>query len=265
MLNHHILEIEKNGYTILKREINALTIKKLKDKILNINNTYPVPAIETTPRLNRSSDVVYNLEQKDRFFSKLIFQNKNLRNILIYFLNDEYYKQIPQDKPNYILRSMIARSSASCDLPLHIDSFIPNAGKRLFVIQASVIIDKHDSETGTTVVVPSSHLSDEYANQNKFKNAITIESDPGDIVLWDSRLWHGALSNKSHNSRWALIATFTRWWIKQNYDIVNSLPLKIYNDLSLEEKSIMGYCSSPPKNEYDRIDIKAGYEILEKK
>jgi len=47
--------------------------------------------------------------------------------------------------------------------------------------------------------------------------------------------------------------------------LINNLPLEIYNDLSLEEKSIMGYCSHPPKNEYDRIDIKAGYEILKLK
>jgi len=265
MINHHILEIENNGFTILKGEIDAFSIKKLKEKILNIKDTYPAPAIETTPRLNRESDVIYNPEQKDRFFSKLIFQNKNLRDILIHFLNDKYYKQIPQDKPNYILRAMIARSSASSDLPLHIDSFIPNAGKRLFVMQASVIIDKHDSETGSTVVVPKSRLLDEYADQDGFKSAITIDSEPGDIVLWDSRLWHGALANKSLKTRWALIVTFTRWWIKQNYDLINNLPLEIYNDLSLEEKSIMGYCSHPPKNEYDRIDIKAGYEILKLK
>ena len=262
MKDRHIFEIEDNGYTILKDEIDKLSIKKLKEKILYIKDAYPAPTIETTPRLNRESEVIYNPEQKDRFFSKLVFQNKNLTDILIHFLNDKYYKQIPQDKPNYILRAMIARSSSSSDLPLHIDSFIPNKGKRPFVMQASVIIDKHDKETGCTVVVPKSHLSDEYADQDKFKKAITIESEPGDIVLWDSRLWHGALSNKSLKTRWALIVTFTRWWIKQNYDLINNLPSEIYNDLTLEEKTIMGFCCGSPKNEYERIDIKAGYEIL---
>ena len=262
MINSHILNIKDNGFTIIKGEYDLLTIKKLKEKILYIKENYPPPPTETTPRLNRDSEVVYNPEQKDIFFSKLVFGNKNLRTILIHFLNDKYYKQIPQDKPNYILRAMIARSSTTSILPLHIDSFIPNSGEWPFVMQASIIIDKHDQETGSTVVIPKSHLSDEYADQQKFKDAIAIYSDPGDIVLWDSRLWHGALSNKSSRSRWALIATFTRWWIKQNYDLTNSLPLEIFNDLNDEEKSIMGYCSSPPKNEYDRIDIKAGYNIL---
>ena len=30
------------------------------------------------------------------------------------------------------------------------------------------------------------------------------------------------------------------------------------------EKSIMGYCSVPPKNEFERIDIKSGYDVLKK-
>ena len=129
MKDRHIFEIENNGYTILKDEIDKLSIKKLKEKILYIKDAYPAPTIETTPRLNRESEVIYNPEQKDRFFSKLVFQNKNLTDILIHFLNDKYYKQIPQDKPNYILRAMIARSSSSSDLPLHMNSFIPNKGK----------------------------------------------------------------------------------------------------------------------------------------
>jgi len=261
MINN-INEIEKKGYTILKNAIDLVTINKLKDKILHIDENWKKPNAETTPRLNRESKVVYNPEQKDRIFSKIVLGNPNLKSILIYFLNDKFYKQISSNKPNYILRAMIARSSSSSDLPLHIDSFVPNSGKRPFVMQASIIIDKHDDETGTTIVIPQSHLSDEYAPQDKFNDAIPIYSEPGDIVVWDSRLWHGALSNKSKKSRWALIATFTRWWIKQNYDITSSLPKEIYEDMSDEEKGILGFCCIPPKNEFERIDIKAGYEVL---
>ena len=40
------------------------------------------------------------------------------------------------------------------------------------------------------------------------------------------------------------------------------MPKSIEIQLTNMEKSILGYCSSPPLNEYERIDIKAGYEIL---
>ena len=82
------------------------------------------------------------------------------------------------------------------------------------------------------------------------------------ILFYGTAVFAWFLSNKSLKTRWALIVTFTRWWIKQNYDLINNLPSEIYNDLTLEEKTIMGFCCGSPKNEYERIDIKAGYEIL---
>jgi ectoine hydroxylase-related dioxygenase (phytanoyl-CoA dioxygenase family) len=261
-MQQHITEIKEQGFTVLKSQLSLSKVREIKDTILRINESFPKPTEETTPRLNRESDVVYNPEQKDRIFTKTVFANETLGYLLRYFLNDEYYRQISQDKPNYILRAMIARSSSKSELPLHIDSFIPSAGERPFVMQTSMILDHQDNEAGCTVVVPGSHLSDNYAPQQEFKNAIPVHSEPGDIVIWDSRLWHGALSNKSKKSRWALIATFTRWWIKQNYNITKTLPKEIYWDMTDEEKSVMGYCCIPPQSEFERIDIKAGYEVL---
>ena len=129
-------------------------------------------------------------------------------------------------------------------------------------MQSALILDDQNENNGCTIVVPGSHLYDEYATQESLANAIPIISSAGDLVIWDSRLWHGAIENNSKKDRWSLISTFTRWWIKQNYQITNELPKDIYDDLSTEEKTIMGFCCSPPRNEYERIDIKAGYEIL---
>ena len=43
-----------------------------------------------------------------------------------------------------------------------------------------------------------------------------------------------------------------------------NIPDNIYQNLSDEEKSILGFCCMPPDSEYDRIDIKGGYDILPK-
>jgi len=37
------------------------------------------------------------------------------------------------------------------------------------------------------------------------------------------RAWH-----KAERSRWSLIATFARWWVKQNFDITGTLPQTVY-------------------------------------
>ena len=77
-------------------------------------------------------------------------------------MNDNWYKQIPQDEPNYILRAMIARNGGETLLPLHIDSFIPNSGKLPFVMQLAVILDEQKVENGCTFYLPGSHRFDQY-------------------------------------------------------------------------------------------------------
>ena len=176
-------------------------------------------------------------------------------------MNDKWYKQIPQDQPNYILRSFGARSSNSA-LPLHIDSFIPYKGDEVIAIQVVIVLEDMTIENGCTVVIPGSHQAGEYADNKVYDQAIPLTLKAGDVAIWDSRLWHGTTNNKTEGTRWAIIATFTRWWIKQHFEITNSIPSEIYNHLSPKYRSILGYCSKPWKTEYEGIEIKKGYDYV---
>jgi ectoine hydroxylase-related dioxygenase (phytanoyl-CoA dioxygenase family) len=213
------------------------------------------------PFLNQDQPVVYNLQSKDIFFLDLLFESELLGDLLVHFMNDSWYKQIPQDRPNYILRAFSARSSNKA-LPMHIDSFVPYLGPHVFIMQGSIILKDQSEENGCTVVVPGSHLSGEYTNQEAARDAIPLESKAGDVVIWDSRLWHGTTENRSGSPRWAIIATYSRWWLKQHFDIPRSLPQEIYTQLSDDQKAVLGFCSIPPIDESERIDMKTGYEAL---
>ena len=109
------------------------------------------------------------------------------------FLNDIYYRFLPKEYPNYILNFFNARSSGN-KLDLHIDSHTPNKGKYLNMIQLSFVIDTQNKKNGCTIVVPKSHNSGTYSNR-KTKNIKYLQTNPGDLVLWDSRLWHGTHEN----------------------------------------------------------------------
>jgi ectoine hydroxylase-related dioxygenase (phytanoyl-CoA dioxygenase family) len=74
-----------------------------------------------------------------------------------------------------------------------------------------VILEDQNAARGWTFVVPGSHLSDNYADQSTMADAVPIETKVGDIVIRDSRLWHGALGNATGSSRWSPIAKFVRW------------------------------------------------------
>ncbi|MFW6027497.1 MAG: phytanoyl-CoA dioxygenase family protein, partial [bacterium] len=169
--------------------------------------------------------------------------------------------QIPRNEPNYLLRSFIARSSNK-KLPMHLDSFVPYLGNHVIIMQASIVLEDQSAANGCTVVVPGSHLYGRYTTQDAFREAVPVESKAGDIVIWDSRLWHGTTENRSGKTRWAMVGTFCRWWMKQHWNITQNLPQEIYEQLTDSQRAILGFCSIPARDETTGIDLKRGYDDL---
>ncbi len=253
----HLEDLAVNGYTVIAGGTDAAAELLQLTRHLNAERTR---ADDTNqPFLNRGHNVLYNLQSENLAFVRAFSANPLVMEILCGLLNDVWYRQIPSDRPNFILRALVGRSSGEAILPLHIDSFIPSSGQYCFACQVAIVLEDQTTESGCSLVVPGSHRSDSYAPQSAMSDAIPLESRAGDIVIWDGRLWHGALGNKAvGRSRWSLIATFTRWWLKQNYDITGTLPQAIYEAMTEDEKTILGYCSIPPRDDTYRIDIKTG-------
>lgn len=254
--------LDREGYAHIEAVVPQDAVRSLLAGIKGLAESRAPTDQAGTPYLNRGHGVVYNLQREDVAYARVITGDDKLMAVLRALLNDVWYRQIPQDKSNFLLRSMLGRSSGGGVLPLHIDSFIPSSGRTVFACQISVVLEDQNEANGCTLVVPGSHRSDTYASQEAMKDAVPLPSKAGDVVIWDSRLWHGALGNTSGASRWALIATFVRWWMKQNYDITGQLPQAIYEALTDEEKAIFGYCSRPPRDEYERTDMKTGFADL---
>ena len=253
--------IRERGFYILRSAFDEKTSIALKTELQRITDNFLPPPLEGVPFLNSNSQVIYNPDHKSKEILLFILRrNLYLHQILKHFLNDPWYRRLPKEEPNYILRAAIARSSGPDKLPMHIDSFVPSSSDHVTVMQALFALDISTVNNGATIIVPGSHISDKYAIQDS-SNVEYLELNIGDIAIWDSRLWHGALPNKTGKDRWALVSTFTRWWIKQNYQKPRSLPDEFLNLLSPAEKTIMGCNSYPPFDEYERIDIKKGHSL----
>ncbi len=98
--------------------------------------------------------------------------------------------------------------------------------------------------------------------QASFDTALSLTGKAGDLVFWDSRIWHGARENVTGGTRWSVIATFCRWWIKQAFDIPGNLPQEIYDQLSDRQRAVLGFCSVPYDDESRGIDMKRSYALL---
>lgn len=260
-MDKYIEKIKKDGYCIIPQEYDKETIGKLLDLVKFYYNNPSDKISNLIPLVNRNQPVVYNLQNKDFFFLETVFKSKRIEAILKFFLNDIWYKAIPQDEPNYIFKALGARSSNDA-MPLHLDTFIPYSGEFVNMIQTAIILEDQTIENGCTIVVPGSHLYAKYADQSAKKDAVPIESKAGDVVMFDLRIWHATTKNISEKTRWSILATFQRWWIKQQFNITDNLPQEIYEKLTDNQKSILGFCSIPYNTEFEGIDNKRGYDSL---
>ena len=255
----HEKNIENYGYTLVPKFIPTDDVELILKRVNHLFSLRDNNGYSGVPDRDVKDKIIYNLQNKHISFIRL-FMDPFIRNLLIKKLNDPFYRFLPQDVPNYILNYFNARSSGEA-LDLHIDSHIPAISSQIWAMQVAFILEEQNEKNGCTVVVPGSHLSGKYTDR-AMKDVKPIISKPGDLVIWDSRLWHGTLKNKANVSRWSLIATFTSWWLKQSMDITRSLPEEIYKSLNNEEKSILGFCSIPPASELNSINTKTGYESL---
>lgn len=256
-----VAAIARDGYVRIPKVFDEETVAEALRRVRDWFDSSVGVQSERMPRLNRAQSMVYNLQSKDMFFNRLILETPIIEDILKHFLNDRWFSSVPPEDPNYILRSFLARSS-NHRMPMHIDSFMPYTGSHSFIMQCSIPLEDQTRENGCTVIVPRSHQSDRYADPDSFETAVPIEADAGDLVVWDSRIWHGAGENVSGGTRWSIIATFCRWWIKQAFDIPGNMPQEIYDQLSNRQRAVMGFCSVPYDDETRGIDMKRGYDLL---
>lgn len=255
----NLKELETYGYTVVSSLLDEDEVRSYKASIDELYEKTSKKKYSGVPDRDDEDKIIYNLQNKDKRFIDLIFNEWN-KKFYKDKLNDPYHRFLDSDQVNANLLYFNARSSGKA-LDLHIDSYVPYRGDHTIVMQYTVFLDDSNEDNGCTVVVPGSHQSGNFTDR-ELKNVKPLCAKAGDLVIWDSRLWHGTMANTIAKSRWALIATVGMWWIKPSMNIPASLPQEIYEQLSDEQKAFMGFCSLPPNDESERINTKCGYDFL---
>jgi ectoine hydroxylase-related dioxygenase (phytanoyl-CoA dioxygenase family) len=261
MIKKYISEIKKNGFVKINNFLSKSEINKAITLVENYNKKSKTIKFKGLPKRDKNDKMVYNLQNKNIFFIKIL-SKKAVLDVGMHFLNDPYYRYLPKSKPNFNLLYYNARSSGN-KLELHIDSHIPFKGERTTMMQFVFLLEDSTILNGCTTAVKGSHKSGKFSNRSS-KKIIPIPGKAGDLIIWDSRLWHGTLPNISGQSRWAMVATLGMWWIKPMMNFYLTMPNNIYKKCSNLQKQLLGFCSIPPKDETERINTKCGYEFLKK-
>ena len=209
-LDSHFEELNRSGYTILENVFSkkSCDIAKIKiDKIYkkqieecgNENFLYSI----------NDQDVVRALFVYDDFFIKFI-NNKNIINFLNLCFGCKFILNL-QNSP--INRAHQSHYGSTWHRDLSYQHFVPS---RPIAITILICLDPFTIENGGTHILPFSHKFEEFASNNySKKNEKILCANIGDILIFDSLLYHRAGPNKSNKERKLLVQMYTLPFVKQ--------------------------------------------------
>lgn len=117
------------------------------------------------------------------------------------------------------------------------------------MVNMLILLDDFTLENGATWFLNGSHLKDEKPGEEYFyANAQRATGRKGDIILFDSNLWHAAGENTTDRMRRALTLTFTRPFMKQQLDYPRFIGYNRMNEFDNEVQQVLGYHSRMPSN-----------------
>lgn len=238
--DRHIENIRLKGFTILKSILPEDVCKNMCEKAEIIYQKQISEFGEDNLKLISELDVVRIPFYYDEYFIptithpkildilKKIFKNQfilHLQNIIINRPNTEHHqtswhRDIPYQE--YTVSNPIAINVFCCLSPFN-------------------------QETGATKILPYSHLKEHFPSiEFAEENAIVIDANPGDIVIFDSWIYHRASHNISNSARYGLNQVFTLPILKQQIDLPKLLKGKYQDDPILND--LLGYTFEVPQS-----------------
>jgi len=110
-----------------------------------------------------------------------------------------------------------------------------------------IMLDDFTLENGATYVLGGSHLTPEKPSDEYFaKNADRAVGKAGSVLVFNSSLWHAAGHNQTHVIRRALTLTFTKPFMKPQFDYCGALGVEYVKTLSEDVKQLVGLYSRVP-------------------
>lgn len=268
-----INEIKKNGYVLLNDVLDEKTCEMYKTMLNDDVKKYSkfhANSEQTDHGLNDkdTEKIVYNLHNKNiKYFD--LCDHPSVFPIIKKMLQEGSYQN---SKPVNLL-GFDARNPSKNSKPqqLHLDSSLPGQGGYPLMMVAIFMLDDFNKQSGSTRIIPESHLRSDYSENNKkYDNEISIEAKQGSVLIFDGSLWHGGGEKLTEVSRWAVIPSYGRSFIKPAFNFSENIPSNIFNELTNERKEILGLNANPSKDEFTRItriskeyEWKDGYKLPE--
>ena len=110
------------------------------------------------------------------------------------------------------------------------------------MINVMVLLDDFTPENGATYILPGSQwLQGKPSDEVFFNYAEQVRGKAGDMIVFDSHMWHAAGANTTDQVRRLITIGFARPYIKAQIDFPRFLSDEFASNLSEVEKQLYGY------------------------
>ena len=237
------IELKENGYTIMRSFFEDAYMDKISNSLdisyelcRNIQKKYSIDVATdgTAHHLLATNDDWY-LDVLTKICNSEIF------NFIKKYFNGNFIlnsygglKNLPL-KPSYVVKIHRDIRFFSGEFPLMLNMLI--------------MLDDFNRENGATYLLAKSHLIEEKPTDEYFyTNAVRAIGKKGDILFFNSNLWHAAGINTSDKERKAITITFTKPFMKQQLDYSRVVGYEKVEKLSVELQQLIGFYSRIPSS-----------------
>ena len=243
MINNNKTELKDKGYTLIPSYFDDSFCDKINQSLEKSYELCRKIQIENGVDEITDGTVHHLLATNEKVFFDLLEEitKKEIYNFIKSFFGGNFilnsYGGVKnlKSKPSYVANIHRDIRFFSGDFPLMLNMLI--------------MLDDFTLENGATYLLPESHLSDENPNYDLFyEKAERAVGKRGDLLFFNSNLWHAAGINTSDMDRRAITITFTKPFMKQQLDYPRAVGYDRLETMSDDFKQILGYFSRTPYN-----------------
>lgn len=237
-------KLSEQGYFKFENAINGNWIEKINNSLPSIFAEH-----EKLRRLNNNPISSNGLAMNALVGNEILFNFlQNLVDLkIIDWIENNYFKQ------KCILNSFTALSNIPGeDKVFHkkvhrdIRGF---SGDVPIMLNMLIMLDDFTSENGATLLLPGSHLKDETPTDEHFlNNAIQATGRAGDILIWNSNLYHASGTNKTKEVRRGLPITFSLPYYKQLLDYPRAIGYDKHDSFNETIRRLIGFDARVPQS-----------------
>ncbi|MES2559946.1 MAG: phytanoyl-CoA dioxygenase family protein [Bacteroidota bacterium] len=248
--------LETNGFELIQSQISTELIQKIN---VSLDMSYErARSIQKANGIEAVTDgtIHHLLAYEDQIYLDLLMAivESPLYDYVRKFFNGNFIlnsygglKNLPS-KPSYVVK-------VHRDIRFFSDSFP-------LMLNMLIMLDDFTLENGATYLLAKSHLQpDKPADDYFYAHADRATGKRGDVLFFNSNLWHAAGLNTSTEERRAITITFTKPFMKQQLDYPHAVGTDKLLQLSPNMQQVIGYFSRTPGtlNEWYQVPEKRFY------